>query len=159
MTKQAAASESSCQIVRSLDAVGEKWSLLIVRNALRGQTRFSQFRDELGIPSDILTARLGTLVANGILEKRAYQEPGSRERSSYHLTERGQGLKLVMAAFMQWNDEFAPAPKGKASIMTDAATGEPVQLNWMGSSGEVLTTDDVAVAPGPAATSVWEPLT
>jgi DNA-binding HxlR family transcriptional regulator len=159
MTKHAVPTESSCQIVRSLDAVGEKWSLLIVRNALRGQTRFSQFRDELGIPSDILTARLGTLVTNGILEKRAYQEPGSRERASYHLTERGRGLKLVMAAFMQWNDEFAPAPKGKASIMTDTATGEPVELRWMGPGGEVLSGAEVGVAPGPAATSFWNPLT
>jgi DNA-binding HxlR family transcriptional regulator len=151
--------EPTCQIVRSLDAVGEKWSLLIVRNALRGQTRFSQFRDELGIPSDILTARLGTLVANGILEKRAYQEPGSRERSSYHLTERGLGLKIVMAAFMQWNDEFAPAPKGQASIMTDTETGEPVELCWMTPAGEVVTDEEVVIVPGPAATSFWAPLT
>src|ERR1700709_2556753 len=90
--------EPRCQVVRTLDIVGEKWSLLIVRNALRGQTRFAQFRDQLGIPTDILTARLTSLVSGGILEKRAYREEGSRERSSYHLTEAGKALNLVIAA-------------------------------------------------------------
>src|SRR6195952_2630163 len=102
--------EPTCQIVRSLDAVGEKWSLLILRNAFRGQTRFSQFRDQLGIPSDILTARLRTLVEGGVLEKRSYREEGSRERSSYHLTESGRGLNLVLAAIVQWGNEFNPSP-------------------------------------------------
>ena len=64
-------SEARCQIVRTLDIVGEKWSLLIVRDALRGSTRFSEFRDSLGAPSDILTTRLGKLVEAGVLEKRA----------------------------------------------------------------------------------------
>jgi DNA-binding HxlR family transcriptional regulator len=159
MTKQAEKVEPSCQIARSLDVVGEKWSLLIVRNALRGQTRFSEFRDQLGIPSDILTARLGTLVAGGILEKRSYREPGSRERSSYHLTERGRGLKLVMAAFMQWNDEFTPAPKGKSSVMADVETGETVQLSYVRPDGGLLSNREVAVAPGPAATTFWPPIT
>jgi DNA-binding HxlR family transcriptional regulator len=147
--------EPACQIVRSLDVVGEKWSLLIVRNALRGQTRFSEFKEGLGIPSDILAARLVTLVEGGILEKRSYREPGSRERSSYHLTERGQGLRIVMAAFMQWNDEYTPYAKGAASLMADAATHETVHLSYVKPDGQLLTNADVTVVPGPAATSFW----
>jgi len=128
--------EKRCQIARTLDVVGEKWSLLIVRNALRGQTRFSEFRDDLGAPSDVLTARLATLVERGILEKRAYREPGSRERSSYHLTEAGEGLRLVVAAMIQWGDEFNPAPAGPASRIVDEQ-GDAMRLAYVGASGDV----------------------
>jgi len=101
--------EPRCQVVRTLDIVGEKWSLLIVRDALRGRTRYSEFRESLGVPTDILSARLLSLVDSGILEKRAYRETGSRERASYHLTEAGRGLQVVIAAMLQWNDRFDPA--------------------------------------------------
>ena len=111
--KETADGEARCQIVRTLDVVGEKWSLLIVRNAFRGQTRFSEFRDQLGIPSDILTARLKTLVEHGIFEKRSYREEGTRERFSYHLTEAGRGLNVVMGAMVQWGNEFNPSPFGQ----------------------------------------------
>src|ERR1700712_3618917 len=116
--------EPRCQVVRTLDIVGEKWSLLIVRNALRGQTKFSEFRDQLGIPSDILTARLATLTSGGILEKRAYRE----ERSSYHLTEAGRALNIVIAAMMQWGDVYNPSPFGQASLVVDAQTSGPLEL-------------------------------
>ena len=76
--------ERACQVIRTLDVIGEKWSLLIVRNALRGQTRYSQFRESLGAPTDILTNRLGKLVDAGVLEKRRglgmYVTDGARER-------------------------------------------------------------------------------
>jgi DNA-binding HxlR family transcriptional regulator len=155
MTNRVDRTETSCQIVRSLDIVGEKWSLLIVRNALRGQSRFSEFRDQLGIPSDILTARLATLVDGGVLEKRSYREPGSRERFSYHLTESGRGLRLVMAAFMQWSDEYNPNPKGPASVLADPATSQKVELSYVTPDGLQLSNDDVAIVPGPAATTAW----
>ncbi|MCU1551459.1 MAG: transcriptional regulator, HxlR family [Glaciihabitans sp.] len=142
-----------CQIVRTLDIVGEKWSLLIVRNAVRGQTRFSEFRDSLGVPSDILTARLGTLVAAGILEKRSYREPGSRERSSYHLTESGLALKLVLAAMVQWSDEFNPTVYGPASILADPETHEKVELAFV-PMGDPHS-DEVAILPGPGSLATW----
>jgi DNA-binding HxlR family transcriptional regulator len=147
--------EPRCQVVRTLDVVGEKWSLLIVRNALRGQTRFSEFRDQLGIPSDILTARLATLTSGGILEKRAYREEGSRERSSYHLTEAGRALNLVIAAMMQWGDVYNPSPFGQASLVVDAQTKDPLELEFVGASRTGVSSDDVAFLPGPASTVRW----
>jgi DNA-binding HxlR family transcriptional regulator len=147
--------EPRCQVVRTLDLVGEKWSLLIVRNALRGQTRFSEFRDQLGIPTDILTARLATLVAGGILEKRAYREQGARERSSYHLTEAGRALNIVIAAIMQWGDEHNPSPYGQASLLVDAASKDPVELEFVGARGGALSSGEVTIVPGPASTVSW----
>jgi DNA-binding HxlR family transcriptional regulator len=152
-------SEARCQIVRTLDIVGEKWSLLIVRDALRGRTRFSEFRDSLGAPSDILATRLAKLVDEGVLEKRAYREAGSRERSSYHLTESGQGLALVIGALVQWGDTYRPYSGGKTSRMVDAADRSPVELAFVSAesstAGATLGPADVAFVPGPAARTAW----
>jgi DNA-binding HxlR family transcriptional regulator len=155
MAKGIEAEEPRCQVWRTLDIVGEKWSLLIVRNALRGQTRFSQFRDQLGVPSDILTARLGTLVEAGILEKRSYREPGSRERFSYHLTEAGQGLKLVIAAFIQWGDEFNPSPWGTASYLAEPRDRDQVELAFLAPDAHRVSREDVLFLPGPASVVAW----
>lgn len=155
MAKSIEATEPRCQVWRTLDIVGEKWSLLIVRNALRGQTRFSQFRDELGVPSDILTARLNTLVAAGIFEKQAYREPGSRERYSYQLTDSGRGLKLVIASFIQWGDEFNPSPYGIASVLTDPSTNDRVELAYIAPDGRQVPPGDVVTQPGPASVVSW----
>jgi DNA-binding HxlR family transcriptional regulator len=147
--------EPRCQVVRTLDLIGEKWSLLIVRNALRGQTRFSEFREQLGIPTDILTARLATLVEGGILEKRSYRDPGNRERASYHLTDAGRGLNLVVAAIMQWGDEFNPSPAGVASVLVDAADELTVQLTFVNEDGKTVPRDLVRIDPGPASVVNW----
>jgi len=145
--------EPRCQVVRTLDIVGEKWALLIVRDALRGCTRFSQFRESLGVPTDILSARLTSLVESGILEKRAYREPGSRERSSYHLTEAGRGLQVVIAAMFQWNDRFDPAPEGPAAIVVDPTDGHALDLAFVAAKdGRVVDPDDIAIVRGPVGT-------
>ena len=127
----------NCPVVRTLNVIGEKWSLLIVRNAMRGDTRFSEFRDNLGAPSDILTARLATLVEAGVLEKRAYREPGSRERSSYHLTPAGEGLRIVIAAMKQWTDEFNPTPGTSTLRLVDPTDGAPLGLAYVDAEGGI----------------------
>ena len=143
----------SCQVIRTLDIVGEKWSLLIVRDLLRGSTRFSEFRTSLGVPTDVLTARLATLVERGIVAKRPYREEGARERFSYHLTPAGDALRLVVAALIQWGDEFDPAPRGVASRLVAADTREPVSLGYFGTDGRRV--DEIAIAPGPAVSNPW----
>jgi DNA-binding HxlR family transcriptional regulator len=156
MVQTSGEAEPHCQIVRALEIVGEKWSLLIVRDALRGLTRFSEFRDSLGAPSDILTARLAKLVEAGVLEKQPYREPGSRERHSYHLTEAGRGLTMVVAALLEWGDSYRPYSGGQASRIVEAADrGEDVRLAFIDSSGTPVPLADVAIVPGPAAASVW----
>ena len=149
--------DSSCQVVRTLDVIGEKWSLLIIRDALRGRTKYSEFRDNLGAPTDILTSRLAKLVDAGVLEKRAYREPGDRERASYHLTERGQALRVVIAAMVQWGDEYDPAPQGPSLRLIDT-DGAPVELAYVTPAGVVLDRNDVLMAPGPGASTQWEPI-
>ncbi|SFR92835.1 transcriptional regulator, HxlR family [Microbacterium sp. cf046] len=147
--------EPRCQVVRTLDIIGEKWALLIVRDALRGSSRYSEFRESLGVPTDILSARLASLVDSGILEKRPYREAGSRERASYHLTEAGQGLRVVIAAMLQWNDRFDPAASGPGSVVVDARDGTHLDLVFAAPDGRVVAVDDVDIAPGGG--GAWAP--
>ncbi len=86
------ASTERCSIARSLEVVGQKWSLLILREAFWGRTRFAEFRARLGVAPDVLTDRLGRLVDAGILQRRPYREDGEREREEYVLTEAGPAL-------------------------------------------------------------------
>src|SRR5580693_395141 len=96
-----------CPIARSLDRVGEWWSILILRDAFYGYTRFDEFQKSLGVAPGILTRRLNALVEAGLLERRRYSEHPPREE--YVLTKRGRDFRPVMLAMLQWgNTHFAP---------------------------------------------------
>jgi DNA-binding HxlR family transcriptional regulator len=99
-----------CSLARTLEAVGDRWTFLILREAMAGTTRFSEFRETLGISTDILTARLATLVDAGIMRRGSYKEPGRRARDEYVLTSAGRELDLVLAALQQWGDAHVPSP-------------------------------------------------
>ena len=101
-----------CSIARSLEVVGARWTLLIMRDALAGKTRFAEFRASLGIAPDVLSERLATLVEYGVMTRQPYQEPGSRQRFSYHLTEAGRDLLVVVGALQQWGDKHLPRAEG-----------------------------------------------
>ncbi|MEV6426610.1 helix-turn-helix domain-containing protein [Nocardia sp. NPDC051463] len=101
--------DMNCSIAQCLEVVGEWWTLLIVRDALMGVTRFDDFRERLGIARNVLTQRLEHLVAHDIMAKVAYQE--HPVRYDYRLTPKGRSLWLVLTAMRQWGDEWA-APDG-----------------------------------------------
>ncbi len=144
-------SESRCSIARSLSVLGEKWTLLIVREAHLGRTRFADFRSRLGVAPDVLTDRLTKLVAAGILDRRSYREPGEREREEYVLSEAGRELLPVMAALAGWGEKHRHSEFGPSALYTDASTGRPVQLAFVGEDGRPVPVDEVAVVPGPGA--------
>ena len=140
-----------CSIARSLEILGEKWSLLIVRDSFLGSTRFSEFQQSLGVAKDVLSNRLATLVEAGILERRTYREPGSRERAEYVLTEPGRDLYPVMAALSQWGDRHRPTEFGPSRLYVEAANGEPVRVGFINGSGSEVPVSKVAVSLGPGA--------
>jgi DNA-binding HxlR family transcriptional regulator len=105
--------EPNCSIARSLEVLGERWTFLVLREALSGATRFAQFREALGIAPDVLTDRLSTLVEYGVLAREPYQEPGRRSRFAYRLTTAGRELLVVLGALQQWGDEHLPQGPGK----------------------------------------------
>jgi DNA-binding HxlR family transcriptional regulator len=119
--------DERCPIARSLDVLGEKWTLMIVRDALGGSTRFSQFQQSLGIPREVLTARLASLVDGGVLERTTYKPEGARAREEYVLTDAGRDLSLVLLALGGWADRHRPSERTSDLRFVDADSGEAVE--------------------------------
>jgi DNA-binding HxlR family transcriptional regulator len=125
---------AKCSVARALAVVGERWSLLIVREAFYGARRFGDFRDRLGIASNLLAARLDTLVAAGVMRRVPYREPGDRQRFEYHLTEQGWDLRATLVALLEWGDKYVAGPEGPSIVVrhrpADKAVDceEPVRL-------------------------------
>jgi DNA-binding HxlR family transcriptional regulator len=140
--------EPACSIERSLQVVGERWSLLILRELFRGVHRFADLRAALGMAPNLLSVRLKTLVDAGVLETRGYQEPGSRPRDSYHLTEAGEQLKLVLTALQQWGDVNRPRPAGPSALRRSRA-GRPVRVALLDDAGQEVASEDLAFLDPP----------
>ncbi|KPI18873.1 transcriptional regulator, HxlR family [Actinobacteria bacterium OK006] len=103
-------STDNCPAQRTLDVVGDKWTLLILRDASNGVRRFDDFRRHIGLSQAVLSNRLRKLTAAGILRTAPYKEPGSRTRHEYLLTPKGRGLWPVLAALRQWGEDYPPDP-------------------------------------------------
>jgi DNA-binding HxlR family transcriptional regulator len=127
-----------CSIARSLDVLGQKWTLLIMREVFLGRSRFAQFQ-QIGVPTDVLTKRLNTLVDEDLLQRRSYREPGERTRDEYVLTAAGHDLLPVLAALMAWGDAHRPTGHGPATQCVDEETQRPVHLVF--SDGDTVVTD------------------
>ncbi|MEZ2389741.1 winged helix-turn-helix transcriptional regulator [bacterium RCC_150] len=140
-----------CSVARSLEVLGEKWALPVVREAFLGVTRFADFRANLGIAPDVLTARLETLVEGGVLERRPYRDEGQRQREEYVLTEAGAELKTLLAAFVAWGDVHRPSGFGPSVVYVDRETEAPVRVAFIADDGRELAPEDVTLVPGPGA--------
>jgi DNA-binding HxlR family transcriptional regulator len=138
-----------CSVAQCLEVVGEWWSMLIVRDAFLGVTRFDDFRERLGISRNILTQRLGRLVEAGVLSKDAYtQHP---PRYDYRLTAKGRDLWPVITAMRQWGDRYA-APQGPPLQVRHKSCGQIADAVMVCSAcGELLEGRDVRAEPGPGA--------
>lgn len=137
--------QSSCSVSRSLAILGERWTLLIVRDALEGMTRFESFRESLGIAPDVLTERLTTLVEYGVMTKDAYQEPGRRTRYEYHLTDPGRELHVIVGGLQQWGDAHLPWPSGPSTLRRAHPTGGPVHVGFVDEQGHEVPADQIDV--------------
>jgi len=140
---------TQCPVARSVARVGDEWSVLILRDALYGLTRFDEFQKSLGIAPNILTRRLGALVEAGMLERLQYSE--HPPRYEYRLTEVGRDFRTVILAMVAWgNRNFAH--EGLSMMIVDAKTGEaadPILVDRK--SGRPLIGSDFKVVAGPAA--------
>jgi DNA-binding HxlR family transcriptional regulator len=138
-----------CPIARSLERVGEWWSILILRDALHGLTRFDQFQKNLGIAPNMLARRLNALVEAGLLERRRYsQRP---PRYEYVPTARGRDFRPILVALLAWGNKHF-APEGASVLLVDTKTGaaaDPIFVDR--ATGRPVEEPDYAFAPGPAA--------
>jgi DNA-binding HxlR family transcriptional regulator len=141
--------DRECPLSSALGYVGEWWTLLILHDVFDGYRRFDQFQENLRISSSMLTARLKTLVANGLLERRPYQD--NPVRYEYVLTDLGRSLRPVLIALAAWGNSRLD-PSERSMILVDAATGtevDPVIVDR--ATGRRLDTDDFVFTAGPAA--------
>jgi DNA-binding HxlR family transcriptional regulator len=138
----------NCSLAQALDVIGERWTLLILRDAFFGARRFHQLQSSLGIAKNILTVRLNRLVDEGILEKRPARDG---ERHEYVLTQKGLDLQPVLLAMTHWGDAHKPHPKGKRLVFVERATGKPIaRMSAMSRDGRPLKPREVRAVAGPA---------
>ncbi len=144
-------SNQTCSIAGALEVVGERWSLLIVRNVFLGLRRFDQIQANLGIARNVLQARLQKLIEQGVLERVPYQE--RPPRYEYRLTEKGIDLWPVVFSLMRWGDRHTPPPGGPAVVVEHRGCGGRVNEHRVCERcGKALQAREAIAQPGPGAT-------
>src|SRR5215218_3068663 len=135
----------NCSIARTLEVVGERWTLLIVRDAFLGLRRFDEFQQSLGVARNVLTDRLNRLVDEGILERVLYSERPARYE--YVLTPKGRELNIALVGLRQWGDSHLSEKPPR--VMRRRADHQPVIAALVPEGTDVLGADDVETVPGP----------
>jgi DNA-binding HxlR family transcriptional regulator len=146
--------EQICSVARALEVVGDRWTLLIIRDAFLGLKRFQEFEADLGLPKKVLTERLQRLVEEEILERRLYQE--RPDRHEYLLTDKGRGLWRVLAHLLMWGDEHYADAAGPPRILRHRRCGGRLDasLRCKRCGFEITDSHDVRIAPGPGLRAV-----
>ncbi len=144
---------SRCSVAGTLAVVGEKWSLLVLREAFLGVRRFADFQRQLGAPKAVLTDRLATLVEQGILRRVPYQAEGERQRHEYRLTTKGIDLYPTLVALMQWGDKYLAGDVAPLAL-EHRDCGSPVHLALLCDAGhEIAGAREVRAVPRATAAS------
>jgi DNA-binding HxlR family transcriptional regulator len=146
MVKRTSFAGDSCPIARALEAIGDRWSLLIIREALFGTRRFGEFQARLGMARNILSARLRGLVEHGILTTAPASDGSAFQE--YLLTPKGRGIFPILVALRQWSEAFDDHPEEIATILVDRETGKPVRpLELHAADGRLLAPADTTLRP------------
>ena len=143
-----------CSIARSLEVLGERWTLLVIRDVFNGRRRFDQIQENLGVARNVLSTRLQWLVDEGILERRPYQE--RPPRYEYFLTEKGLDLWPVMITLLHWGDRHLSEGSGPPMEVRHKQCGGLVdERGYCGECGRRLTARDAYTEYGPGAPAEW----
>lgn len=135
-----------CGLAAASDLLGDRWALLVIREAFYGVSRFDDLAADLGAPRAALSDRLRTLCDAGVLEKVAYREPGRRERHEYRLTACGRDLALPLLGLMAWGDRWLrQGPPGAEA--REAGLGRPLRLALMDPDGRAADPERVRLVP------------
>lgn len=141
--------DEPCSIAAAVSIVGEKWTLLVLREAFSGVTRFDEFLRRTGCSSAILSSRLKALVAYGILRRVPYQEPGDRVRDAYRLTRAGVDLLPAIVALMQWGDRYLTPDGEGPMLLRDRESGTPIHVALVNALGEPVAPQNSMREPNP----------
>ena len=139
-----------CSIARAMEVIGDRWTLLVIREAYYGTTRFDDFEYFVGAAPNILTSRLKRLVETGMLSKMPL--PGTTGRQEYVLTDQGRAFFPAYLALKKWGDDWLAEPEGPQVVFIERRSGRPVEYpSLRDSNGRALGLDDVHVVPGSGA--------
>jgi DNA-binding HxlR family transcriptional regulator len=145
-------SVDNCTIARAMEILGERWSVVVLREVFSGIRRFDDMRVRTNIPRQVLTNRLSTLVERGILHRVPYREPGARTRHEYRLTDMGFDIYPILVAVKDWGDRYLADPGGAPLAIVHRDCGSPVHANLGCDSGHVVTSPrEMVPRPGPGA--------
>jgi DNA-binding HxlR family transcriptional regulator len=140
-------SDQVCSIARTLEVVGERWSLLILRDIQLGRCRFDELVAGTGVTRTVLTRRLQHLLDHGVLQRVPYQQ--RPERHEYQLTGKGQDLLPLLAHLMWWGDRYYPAPGGPPRVLLHRECGGPLVAEYScGRCGRPVAAGDVVTEAG-----------
>jgi DNA-binding HxlR family transcriptional regulator len=134
---------SECNLAKSFELIGERWTLMILRSALYGVCRFDDFQTDLGIPRSVLSNRLAGLVESEVMEKREYREDGQRMRVEYPLTAMGKTLALPFIAMTEWGDRWLSEGKQPPLSLRSKVSGQRVNVAWIDERGKAVAPNDV----------------
>lgn len=149
MAKRNSLKEAACPVARSMEAIGDCWSMLIIRDAMLGKKRFGEFQKSLGVAKNILTMRLRALVDDGLLKLERAADGSAYQ--DYVLTEKGRAVFPIMVALRQWAEDYAFAPGEETNILVDRENGQRIQkLKLHAQDGRLLGFGDVALEPAVA---------
>lgn len=143
-TNRSAVPPEVCGMAQAADLIGDRWTMLILREALFGVTRFDAIREDLGCPRTVLSGRLKRLCEAEVLMKRPYKEPGRRTREQYVLTRKGMDLALPMIALMQWGEKHCLEGEGAAEIL-ERRTGSLCRVSLVNESGTPVKIGETAL--------------
>lgn len=134
-----------CPIAASLEVLGEKWTLLIIRDLFRGKQRFNDLENSVGCPRALLSSRLKKLQKAGIVVAEPYQEPGQRARSAYRLSASGQALLPILGALQDWALTYLPGDIAPTMSATHDACGSPAHVGMTCDAGHVVDVHELTL--------------
>lgn len=145
-------SADNCTIGRAMEILGERWTVVVLREIFSGLRRFDEMRERTNIPRQVLSNRLALLVEQGILRRTPYQEPGARARYEYRLTEKGIELYPILVAVREWGDRYLADPGGPPLLSVHRDCGADVRVELRCTAGHALASArDAVPLPGPGA--------
>ena len=138
--RRAPVSTDDCALAQAVKEIGDRWSLLILREAFFDVMRYDDIREDLGIPRSVLTDRLGKLLERGLLEKSPYRETGDRQRFGYALTHKGRDLAIALVALTHWSEAHILGKEGPIDVV-DAVTGKSLRLALIDEDGTIVPSE------------------
>jgi DNA-binding HxlR family transcriptional regulator len=149
MAKRTSLKDSTCPVARSMEVIGDCWTMMIIRDAMLGARRFGEFQKSLGLAKNILAVRLKALVEDGILKLEPAADGSAYQ--DYVLTPKGQAVHPIMVALRQWGEDYAFNPGEPTTIMVDRKRGKQIKkLELHAADGRLLSYGDTTIVPSTA---------